>query len=156
MKITHFVLDVDGVLNTGHFIYGVEGKMFKVFGPHDKDGLKLLDPHMKIHFVTADKTGFDITRARIINDWGYSPDNLSLVVEGARLQWLQNNFDVNTTAYMGDGYHDAPLIKVARIGITPCSGRIECKEVADYITVSPAGSGAVLDAALYILSKINV
>ena len=98
MKITDFVLDVDGVLNTGHFIYSAEGKMFKMFGPHDKDGIKLLSPHMKIHFVTADKTGWDITYARIVNDWGISPNNVTLVTEGDRLLWLQNKFDVNTTA----------------------------------------------------------
>lgn len=156
MKITHFVLDVDGVLNTGHFIYSSEGKKFKIFGPHDKDGLLLLEPHMKIHFVTADKTGYDITYARIVTDWGFSADQLTLMGEKFRLQWLLNNFDMNTTAYMGDGYHDVPLIDAAKIGITPSTGRKECKQKANYITESAAGSGAVLDAALYILEQMNV
>ena len=29
-------------LTTGHFIYSSEGKMFKLFGPDDNDGLSLL------------------------------------------------------------------------------------------------------------------
>ena len=37
-----FVLDVDGVLTTGQFLYSVNGKIYKVFGPHDSDGLKML------------------------------------------------------------------------------------------------------------------
>ena len=39
MILTKLVLDVDGVLNTGEILYSSAGKMFKVFGPHDKDGI---------------------------------------------------------------------------------------------------------------------
>jgi 3-deoxy-D-manno-octulosonate 8-phosphate phosphatase KdsC-like HAD superfamily phosphatase len=27
--IKHFILDVDGVMTTGHFIYGIDGKLYK-------------------------------------------------------------------------------------------------------------------------------
>src|SRR3990167_1329133 len=39
MEKLNFILDVDGVLTTGHFLYSIEGKAFKIFGPHDADGL---------------------------------------------------------------------------------------------------------------------
>ena len=38
-----FILDVDGVMTTGHFIYTAEGKSLKIFGPDDNDGLSLLN-----------------------------------------------------------------------------------------------------------------
>ena len=37
-----FILDVDGVLTTGQFIYTSEGTAIKVFGADDNDGLSLL------------------------------------------------------------------------------------------------------------------
>ena len=56
-----FVLDVDGVMTTGQFFYTSEGKVMKVFGADDNDGLSLLKNHVEIRFVTGDKKGFDIT-----------------------------------------------------------------------------------------------
>jgi 3-deoxy-D-manno-octulosonate 8-phosphate phosphatase (KDO 8-P phosphatase) len=156
MNLTKLVMDVDGVLNTGHILYNNVGKTFKVFGPHDKDGLKLIKPYISdINFITADVTGFEITYTRIVKDWGYRPEQLILVSEEDRMGWFLNNCNVNETVYIADGYHDAPILKRVALGIAPASARIEAKNAADYVTDSVAGSGAVLDACLYIERVIN-
>ena len=41
-KPNYFLLDVDGVLNTGQFIYNSKGKFGKIFGADDNDALKIL------------------------------------------------------------------------------------------------------------------
>jgi len=56
-----FILDVDGVMTTGQFLYTSEGKVMKVFGADDNDGLSLLKAHLEIRFVTGDKKGFPIS-----------------------------------------------------------------------------------------------
>ena len=56
MKV--FILDVDGVMTTGQFIYTKEGKQMKIFGPDDNDALGLLKPFIEIRFISADKKGF--------------------------------------------------------------------------------------------------
>jgi 3-deoxy-D-manno-octulosonate 8-phosphate phosphatase KdsC-like HAD superfamily phosphatase len=71
------------------------------------------------------------------------------------MSYFENNCDFDTTAFIADGYHDAPILKRVRLGIAPASARIEAKDAADYITPSNAGSGAVLDACLYIEQVIN-
>jgi 3-deoxy-D-manno-octulosonate 8-phosphate phosphatase KdsC-like HAD superfamily phosphatase len=48
-----FILDVDGVITTGRFYYTESGKVMKVFGPDDNDGLSLLRPYLKIVFITG-------------------------------------------------------------------------------------------------------
>ena len=54
---------------------------------------------------------------------------------------------------MGDGIHDAKVLKACKFGIAPENARIEAKKSADYITKSRAGEGAVLDACLEIKRK---
>ena len=65
-----FVIDVDGVLTTGQFLYSEKGKAFKIFGAHDADGLKLIKDKVNILFISADKRGFKISKKRI-EDMGY-------------------------------------------------------------------------------------
>lgn len=156
MIINKLVMDVDGVLNTGHILYSSAGKMFKVFGPHDKDGLKIMKRYTNdIHFITADVTGWSITHKRIVGDWGYREDQLHLVSEEDRMGWFERNCDFSTTAFIGDGYNDAPILARVALGIAPISGRREARDAAKYVTESAAGSGAVLDACLFIERVIN-
>lgn len=156
MIINKLVIDIDGVLTTGHMIYSNAGKTYKVFGPHDKDGLKLISKYIDdITFITADKTGFEITHARIVKDWKFREDQLVLVSEEYRLEWFMKNCNLNTTAYIADGYHDAPILEKVALGIAPNTARIEARNSANYVTPSAAANGAVLDACLYIERVIN-
>ena len=87
----YFILDVDGVLNDGKFLYSKYGKQFKVFGPHDHDGLKFLSKHIKIEFVTADRKGFAISKKRIVDDMNFK---LKLVSEQTRKEYLDKTYGI--------------------------------------------------------------
>lgn len=144
------VFDVDGVLTTGQFLYSIDGKAYKIFGPHDNDGIKLLCQKMRVLFITADQRGFQISRKRVVDDM---KQELVLVGETERLEYLETHFGLSNVIYMGDGYHDAAILQRCRYGIAPVSGRVEARKSADYVTPSPAGDGAVLDACLHIVEK---
>jgi 3-deoxy-D-manno-octulosonate 8-phosphate phosphatase (KDO 8-P phosphatase) len=148
-----FILDVDGVMTTGVFLYSEKGKTYKIFGPHDNDGLKLLKNKIKIKFITADKRGFSITKKRINKDMGFE---LDLVSEKDRLGYLNDNYSFSNLIYMGDGYHDASILRESIFGIAPKNARKEAKEAADFITESNSGEGAVLDACLEIIKVFKV
>lgn len=47
--------DVDEVMNDGKIYYNETGKILKVFGAHDSDGLKILKQKLNIKFISADK-----------------------------------------------------------------------------------------------------
>ena len=143
----YFILDVDGVMTTGHFLYSMDGKIFKIFGSHDHDGLKLIKNLIKISFITADKNGFEISRKRIVDVMGF---NLNLVSEETRYEYCKKNYDLKQMIYMGDGLHDANLLKECLFGISPINARIEARNCSDYITPSKSGEGAVLDACIKI------
>jgi len=143
-----FVLDVDGVMTTGQFLYSSRGKIFKIFGPHDNDGIKMISDKMKIIFISADKRGFSITKKRIVDDMNQT---LFLVSEKERQAFIENNYGLSNVVYMGDGYYDTEILKKCCFGIAPGNARVEAKRAADYITPSKAGEGAVLDACLKII-----
>ena len=143
----YFILDVDGVMTTGHFLYSSQGKIFKIFGSHDHDGLKFLKDLINITFITADTNGYEITKKRIVFDMGFQ---LNLVSEESRFEYVNKNYDINKLIYMGDGLYDAKLIKECLYGIAPLNSREEAKSCADYVTPSRSGEGAVLDACLKI------
>ena len=148
MKNYLFLLDVDGVMTTGQFLYSEEGKVFKVFGAHDHDGLNLLKEKLQIKFITADKKGFLISKKRISDEMGYEID---LVPEQDRFKYIEDLYGFENLIYMGDGYHDSKIIKACMFGIAPKNARKEAKEVAEYVTESNSGEGAVLDACLQII-----
>ena len=145
-----FVLDVDGVMTTGQFLYSEHGKMYKVFGPHDADGLKMVRDKLRILFITADERGFPISEKRIVKDMGFE---LKLVKEEERVAFFERTIGFESTIFMGDGYHDAVLLRRCLCGIAPRNARPEARSAADYVTPSRAGEGAVLDACLYITDR---
>ena len=103
-----FLLDVEGVMTNGQFIYNSKGKEFKIFGPDDHDGLSLLKQYLKIEFVTGDKSGFKISRKRIVDDMKFK---LNLVSTIKRSEWIRKNYDPNDVIYMGDGIFDHYVMK---------------------------------------------
>lgn len=145
----NFVIDVDGVMNTGQFLYSEGGKVYKIFGPHDAEGLKKIRDLVNIHFVSADKRGFAITEKRI-RDMGYLVDH---VFEEDRFEFVKNKFGFENTIFMGDGISDAKLIEHCKFGIAPANARPEAKEAADFVTPSKAAEGAVCDSSLEIMRR---
>ena len=141
------IFDVDGVMTTGQFLYSSNGKEYKIFGPHDNDGIKMMRGIVEILFVTADKRGYPITERRIVDDMG---KKLCLVSEDERYDFIEARYGMSNVVYMGDGYYDAKILKSCFFGIVPNNARVEAKESADYITPSNSGEGAVLDACLKI------
>lgn len=148
MKVVIF--DVDGVFTTGQFLYTRDGKIGKIFGPHDADGIKLLKGKIDVHAISADKRGFEITKKRIEEDMGIK---LTLVSEGDRLKWIQENFDPEKVVYVGDGIHDSVIFDHVGYSIAPKNAFYITIRKANYVTKHNSGEGAVLDACLHILEK---
>jgi len=148
MKV--FILDVDGVMTTGHFFYTENGKTMKVFGPDDNDGLSLLKPHIEIRFVTGDKRGFPITKKRIVDDMNYPLDIVSTI---RRVEWIEERYPLESVIYMGDGIFDHYVMKRVGYAIATANADPLAKKVAKYITERKGGDRAVAEACLHILDK---
>ena len=71
------MLYVVGVITNGQFIYNSKGKEFKIFDQMT-DG-SLLKQYLKIEFVTGDKSGFKISRKRIVDDMKFKLNEVSTI-----------------------------------------------------------------------------
>ena len=150
MKPKVFILDVDGVMTTGHFFYSQDGKVMKIFGPDDNDGLGLLNPYIEIRFVTGDRKGSPISNKRIKEDMKF---NLDLVSTIKRIEWIKDRYNPKEVIYMGDGIFDHYVMKEVGYSIAPANSDITAKEHANYVTERSGGDRAVAEACLHIMQK---
>ena len=149
-KPKFFLLDVDGVITTGQFIYSRQGKLFKIFGPDDFDMLNILKKFIKIIFITSDKRGFKISQKRIYQDTGFQ---LNLVSNKTRLNWIKKKFEIEKIIYMGDGFFDIPIIENVKYFIAPSNCDEDLKKLANFVTRNKSGERAVSEACKHILVK---
>ena len=145
-----FLLDVDGVMTSGQFIYSNKGKIQKIFGPDDHDGLSILSEFIEIRFVTGDRKGFDISKKRIVDDMNFKLDLVSTV---KRLDWIKKKYSLNKVIYMGDGILDYLVMDKVFYSISPANGHVFAKKSANYVTKCSGGDRAVAEASLHIMKK---
>lgn len=147
------ISDCDGCLTDGNFIYTEDGKVAKIYGAHDNDGVKLLKQYgIDIQFISGDTRGFNITKKRIED----MKCNLDKVTESERLNYINNYVKsgiYDLVVFFGDGIHDAEVKEALPkvLFIAPHNARKEAIKLADYVTESDGGHGAFLDLALHIV-----
>jgi len=146
---TCFIIDVDGCLTTGQFLYSAKGKIMKVFGPDDADVLSILSDKINIKMVSGDKRGFAITKKRV-DDMGFS---LDLVSTFERVDYIKKKYKLDETIYMGDGIYDALVFEKVGYSIAPANGFYITRQKADFVTQAKGGEGAVAEACLHIMEK---
>ena len=147
-KSLTFILDVDGVLTNGEFIYDKKGKVAKIFGAHDSDGLNIIKDRYNIIFISSDKRGFNISNKRV-KDMGFK---LYYIKNQQRLKFVEK-YDFQKVIFMGDGIHDAPILKKVKYGIAPQNAVQEAKKNANLVTKRSGGNGAVYEASMKLLKK---
>lgn len=145
-----FILDVDGVMTDGQFHYSIDGKIIKIFGADDSDGLSLLKPFIDVRFVSGDHRGFEISKRRIVDDMKYSLDLVSTI---KRIDWIKERWNPKEVIYMGDGLFDHYVFREVGYSIAPANADEFAKKSANYVTKRNGGERAVSEASLHILER---
>jgi 3-deoxy-D-manno-octulosonate 8-phosphate phosphatase (KDO 8-P phosphatase) len=149
-KPGYLILDLDGVLTDGKFLYSKSGKSYKAFSVDDHDGIKLVQNFLDVHIISADSRGFEISKRRVVKDMNLS---LTLVSIEDRLDWIKRNFGLDNTIYMGDGIFDKAIFQEVYYAIAPSSALKEVRRAADFVTTSKGGERSVAEACLHIAKK---
>jgi 3-deoxy-D-manno-octulosonate 8-phosphate phosphatase (KDO 8-P phosphatase) len=147
-----FAMDVDGVLTDGTVLISSDGSEAKAFSILDGMGLRLLDrAGIRVAWISGRPSGATLRRARELR----IPD----LVQGrtdklAALQELATKLRLSAKqcAYMGDDNIDAPAMAWAGMGIAPAEAMPVALAAADYITMRPAGRGAVREVCEHLLA----
>jgi len=145
-----FIIDVDGVMTTGEMLYNADGKTFKIFGPDDHDALILLKPFIDVKFISADHRGYNISKARIVDDMDMS---LQIAPSRGRAEWISKILPLNNVIYMGDGIFDGDVFNKVNYSIAPADAYHSTKKLANFVTTSNGGRRAVAEACIHILEK---
>ena len=149
-KPGYLILDLDGVLTDGKFLYSKSGKSYKAFSVDDHDGIKLVQNFLDVHIISADSRGFEISKRRVVKDMNLS---LTLVSIEDRLDWIKRNFGLDNTIYMGDGIFDKVIFQEVYYAIAPSSALKEVRRAADFVTTAKGGERSVAEACLHIAKK---
>lgn len=151
------ISDVDGCITNGQFIYTADGKVGKIFGCGDHEGVKLLRKNnIDVEFITADRVGFPITEKRVSE----MHCKVTIMSEVDRYAYIENKCkDYDVVVFFGDGIGDASVIQKLNSDciyfIVPQNGREEAKEVSDYVTPHCGAQGAFLDLSIHVAKKFR-
>jgi YrbI family 3-deoxy-D-manno-octulosonate 8-phosphate phosphatase len=140
---------VDGVLTDGRYLYDLNGKQYKQFGPHDADAVKFFrEMDVEVYAISADKRGFAITLKRLED----MDVEIAYVSEETRLTYIQEKASKGRVAFVGDGYFDIPALKAACIGYAPNNALTVVKNNADVVLPVSGGEGVLLSVFEHFLS----
>ncbi|CDF80030.1 cytidylyltransferase family protein [Formosa agariphila KMM 3901] len=150
-RITHFVLDVDGVFTKGTISYTAEGEHTKTFDMRDGMGLEILrQDAVKVMVMTSEDSPLVAARMKKLN---IEDVFLGVKDKYAFLADLREkrNLDLEEMAYIGDDVNDLANLCSVGWSFVPGNGTEHVKPYADILLKSNSGEGAIREACEWIL-----
>lgn len=155
-RIKALAMDVDGTLTDGGIYIGTDGEMMKRF--HVKDGYAIHDllPAMGIIPIIITGRTSEIVKRRC------AELGITRLVQGStdkigdlKKILARERIDMTETAYMGDDMNDYDCMRQVGLKGCPSDAADSIKKIADYITISSGGNGAVREFVEWIGKKRN-
>lgn len=149
-KITHLVLDVDGVFTNGTIAYTKDGEHTKNFDMRDGMGLEILRQFgVEVMVMTSEQSQLVAKRMeklQIPQVFLGVKDKYTLLQSLAASQ----NFSLNNVAYVGDDVNDMANICSVGWSLAPNNAMTEIKQLADVVLSKNSGAGAIREACEFI------
>jgi len=151
-KIKLFLTDCDGCLTDGGMYYSENGDELKKFCALDGMGIRLMRENgILVGVVTGEDRELNRRRAKKLKldiaEHGCK-DKARIVARICK----EKGIDLSELCYMGDDVNDLEAMKLAGLKVCPVNARPEIKAIADYITETHGGEGAVREVADMILA----
>lgn len=151
-KITHLVLDVDGVFTNGTIAYTKDGEHTKNFDMRDGMGLEILRQFgVEVMVMTSEQSQLVAKRMeklKIPQVYLAVKDKYTLLQTLAASQ----NFSLNNVAYLGDDVNDMANICSVGWSLAPNNAMPEIKQLADVVLSKSSGAGAIREACKFIIN----
>lgn len=151
-KITHVVLDVDGVFTDGTITYTKDGEHTKNFDMRDGMGLEIMRQfNIEVMIMTSEQSELVAKRMQKLK--------IKKVYLGVKDKYslLQNilqeqNLSINNFAYLGDDVNDLTNICSVGWSLAPNNATDIVKQNADIVLSKNSGAGAIREACQFIMN----
>ncbi|WP_445955318.1 cytidylyltransferase domain-containing protein [Yeosuana sp.] len=151
-KITHVVLDVDGVFTDGTITYTKDGEHTKSFDMRDGMGLEILRQFdIEVMVMTSEQSELVAKRMeklKINHLYLGVKDKYSLLQHII----LEQHISINNVAYLGDDVNDLSNICSVGWSLSPNNATDDVKRHADVVLSKNSGAGAISEACQFILN----
>jgi len=151
-KITHMVLDVDGVFTDGTITYTKDGEHTKSFDMRDGMGLEILRQFgIEVMIMTSEQSELVAKRMKKLKI-----EHVFLGVKD-KYSLLQNiiqkeNISINNIAYLGDDVNDLTNICSVGWSLAPNNATNIVKQHADVVLSENSGAGAIRESCEFIIN----
>ncbi len=150
-KVKLLILDVDGVLTDNGVYVGSDGNEFKKFNIQDGFGIYLVQKAgVQVALLSgrySKATEFRAQELKIEHVYNGYTDKLKIYQELKEKLSLQDE----EIAFVGDDLPDIPVLENVGVPMTVANAQPEVKKVAEYLTKTPGGQGAVREIINLIL-----
>jgi 3-deoxy-D-manno-octulosonate 8-phosphate phosphatase (KDO 8-P phosphatase) len=141
IKVVFF--DIDGVMTDGGLLFTEAGESIKRFNTLDGLGIKLLQKAGITPVVISGRDSAPLrTRLKALGVT-YVYFNTEVKLPAAEKSLAELGLNWTQAACMGDDWPDLPVMQASAFACAPLHAHDEVKAIADYVTKTPAGSGAV-------------
>ncbi len=151
-KITHVVLDVDGVFTDGTITYTKDGEHTKNFDMRDGMGLEILRQfNVEVMVMTSEQSELVAKRMhklKIENVYLGVKDKYSLLQNIIK----EKNLVISNFAYLGDDVNDLTNICSVGWSLVPNNATDIVKQNADVVLSKNSGAGAIREACQFIMN----
>ncbi|MGN0350677.1 MAG: HAD-IIIA family hydrolase [Roseburia sp.] len=153
-KIKMLLTDCDGCLTDGGMYYSENGDELKKFSTQDGLGFRLIrEKGIICGIVTGENTKLVKRRAEKLKleilKMGIH-DKLTTVKQLCE----EYQISLDEVAYIGDDVNDIELLQAVGFSASVPNAMEEVKEVVDYVTKRPGGSGAVREVIEYLMKTL--
>lgn len=154
-KIKAVVLDVDGVLTDGTFIWGSNGDEYKTFSFSDIMGISIGSKAGLLFALISGESNPLIDRfaekMKIADVYKGCKDKASALISFAK----NHHLNLDEICFMGDDINDIGALEIAGLSAAPANAHKSVKQKAALITEKSGGQGAVRELLDIILTKNN-
>lgn len=151
-KITHLLLDVDGVFTDGTITYTKDGELTKTFDMRDGMGLEILRQfNIEVMVITSEQSELVAKRMeklKIDSLYLGVKDKFSLLNHIIK----EKGISLNNIAYVGDDVNDLANICSVGWSLAPNNAMDVVKQHADIVLSKSSGNGAIREACQFILN----
>jgi N-acylneuraminate cytidylyltransferase len=154
-RITHLILDVDGVFTDGCIYYGADGEVMKKFDMRDGMGLEILRQYgVEVLVMTSEDSQIVASRMKklkIDDVFLGVKDKYSLLLRIA----ADRDLSFSNIAYIGDDVNDMANMCAAGWSLTPANATQPIKNHADVLLQQNSAEGAIREAIEFIIKYNN-